>query len=531
MGKNKKRKRQKQALLNATTISGGNNNNENENENENEHENDDSLLEAGDGPINISDAALETTIETLLQISQGSLLHEKRFKPLRRAIHPLVVEQLQSYDHGTDYRIKVTQALLNRKWTDALAALQGCQDFHQLPKQGTIQRWVRECDSCTHNESCKLLLLNAILVVGNQESSSSSSSENNGGGGGGDSTATATATATASSNKHDPRLALAQHLLTANEELTNDLDNNDDQEAAPATQGGLSILEDWSLGRLMKDDNETNWDDLPHVSLESTIVYQEAAAERTPPNHYDLLLHTTHTNPRSMQWDTAENNIIQHEVPFLTSQKGSAFLLENVLSVDECQQLRAAATQLGFRADHPTAMDQPTGIDSCEWMVDDSILDVVNRRVQPFFLEESSTTTEQTTSFHSINPRWRFFRYGQGCVYRPHIDGSWPASRIKEDGHYESYDEDDKSGASIKSFYTFLIYLNDNFEGGQTRFYFPKNQQQGQGLAAQGITPKCGSVLVFSQGNTASLLHEGSAVTVGRKYVVRSDVLYRIHKK
>jgi hypothetical protein len=33
--------------------------------------------------------------------------------------------------------------------------------------------------------------------------------------------------------------------------------------------------------------------------------------------------------------------------------------------------------------------------------------------------------------------------------------------------------------------------------------------------------------LVFPQANTAALIHEGSAVESGTKYVIRSDVLYR----
>jgi hypothetical protein len=45
-------------------------------------------------------------------------------------------------------------------------------------------------------------------------------------------------------------------------------------------------------------------------------------------------------------------------------------------------------------------------------------------------------------------------------------------------------------------------------------------------LRARGVMPRAGSVLVFPQGNTASLLHEGSAVTRGAKVVIRTDVLY-----
>jgi hypothetical protein len=72
---------------------------------------------------------------------------------------------------------------------------------------------------------------------------------------------------------------------------------------------------------------------------------------------------------------------------------------------------------------------------------------------------------------------------------------------------------------------TFLIYLNDDFMGGETRFYFP--DVAGSGLTARGVIPRAGSVLVFPQANTAALIHEGSAVESGTKYVIRSDVLYR----
>ena len=72
---------------------------------------------------------------------------------------------------------------------------------------------------------------------------------------------------------------------------------------------------------------------------------------------------------------------------------------------------------------------------------------------------------------------------------------------------------------------TFLMYLNDDFEGGCTTFYMPA---AGGGLQAQGVQPRAGAVLCFPQGNTASLLHEGSAVKRGTKDVVRSDVLYRM---
>ena len=116
---------------------------------------------------------------------------------------------------------------------------------------------------------------------------------------------------------------------------------------------------------------------------------------------------------------------------------------------------------------------------------------------------------------------------------------------------YEYKYEVDKTG-NTRSYLTFLIYLNDNFEGGETKFYYPvtttstststnkddnndtstsakpaSETKTKTSLVARGVIPKRGSVLIFPQGNTASLLHEGSAVTKGIKYVIRTDVLYQ----
>jgi hypothetical protein len=46
-------------------------------------------------------------------------------------------------------------------------------------------------------------------------------------------------------------------------------------------------------------------------------------------------------------------------------------------------------------------------------------------------------------------------------------------------------------------------------------------------LDARGVQPQQGNVMVFPHGGTlGSLVHEGSAVLRGAKYVIRTDVLY-----
>ena len=53
-------------------------------------------------------------------------------------------------------------------------------------------------------------------------------------------------------------------------------------------------------------------------------------------------------------------------------------------------------------------------------------------------------------------------------MYRPHVDGAWPASGRDAEGKYMF----DAYGDRWSRF-TVLIYLNEDFEGGNTTFYTP----------------------------------------------------------
>ncbi len=88
-------------------------------------------------------------------------------------------------------------------------------------------------------------------------------------------------------------------------------------------------------------------------------------------------------------------------------------------------------------------------------------------------------------------------------IYRYEIDQFFG---VHED---QSYFSDD----GAQSLLTFMVYLNDEFEGGGTEFV-----DQGEL-----IVPKTGMALLFQH----RVLHAGRPVTKGVKYVLRSDVLYR----
>ena len=60
-----------------------------------------------------------------------------------------------------------------------------------------------------------------------------------------------------------------------------------------------------------------------------------------------------------------------------------------------------------------------------------------------------------------------------------------------------------------------MVYLNGDFEGGETTFEISRDPVR--------VVPRTGMALVFYH----RLLHEGAEVLTGRKYVLRSDVMYR----
>jgi hypothetical protein len=69
---------------------------------------------------------------------------------------------MKKYD-PVDYLTRVTTAIQSSKWDAALLALHGARSSSQMPKQGTVQRWVRFCD--TAEEWMRLRLIESILRV------------------------------------------------------------------------------------------------------------------------------------------------------------------------------------------------------------------------------------------------------------------------------------------------------------------------------------------------------------------------------
>jgi hypothetical protein len=104
-----------------------------------------------------------------------------------------------------------------------------------------------------------------------------------------------------------------------------------------------------------------------------------------------------------------------------------------------------------------------------------------------------------------LNERLRFYRYDPGQRFHWHFDGRF-----------------ERSPTEVSAL-TFMVYLNGGFEGGATEFDFRVAVAVGEHDAITKVVPEAGMALVFVH----RIFHQGAPVTVGRKYVLRSDVMYR----
>jgi predicted 2-oxoglutarate/Fe(II)-dependent dioxygenase YbiX len=113
-------------------------------------------------------------------------------------------------------------------------------------------------------------------------------------------------------------------------------------------------------------------------------------------------------------------------------------------------------------------------------------------RLQPYAVQQYGESTAC-----GLNEMIRVYKYGVGQVFKRHRDESYRRSRHEA------------------SFFTFMIYLNDGYEGGETSF------QKAE------VVPTQGSALIFPH----HLLHEGNEVTAGEKLVLRTDIMYRMNEE
>jgi predicted 2-oxoglutarate/Fe(II)-dependent dioxygenase YbiX len=179
-----------------------------------------------------------------------------------------------------------------------------------------------------------------------------------------------------------------------------------------------------------------------------------------------------------------------------TEHLGDAIVtLRGLFSAAECDALVAHAEGLGF-GDAPITTGRgfammPEVRNNTRAMDDDPArAEELWRRVRPFVRPRDGLREV------GLNERLRFYRYAPGQFFRWHCDGAF------------------RRRPGERSHVTAMVYLNDGFVGGATEF-----DVDGDVLR---IVPERGLVLLFDH----HLRHQGAPVRDGRKYVLRTDLMF-----
>ncbi len=172
-----------------------------------------------------------------------------------------------------------------------------------------------------------------------------------------------------------------------------------------------------------------------------------------------------------------------------------AWTVEDILSASECAAFRQRMDELGCTPAPITTASgfqmRPDIRNNTRVIIEDVPLAAeLFRRIEPHLPPK----LRHMRPF-GANERLRCYRYDRGERFAPHYDGAFQRSDEEE------------------SLLTFMVYLNDDFDGGATAFHHYRTS----------VTPKTGMALLFQH----RLLHEGCVIESGVKYVLRSDIMYR----
>jgi len=250
------------------------------------------------------------------------------------------------------------------------------------------------------------------------------------------------------------------------------------------------------------------------------IVAHEAGAENPA-----LPTWTSHSsNPAMLDLDYPRENISRKDF----SEPRGTYQLLNVLSQQECQQFIKLSETLGYLPD--AAVSLPRSIrhnDNIVWVTDEQTDTIIWQRVQLLVSQNLAMFGDKKPL--GINARFRFYRYTKGDYFKPHTDGAWPGSRVV-DGKLMTNAYPDRY-----SMMSFLIFLNDDYSGGATRFvvheedHSSPSRRNEEEFKMVDIRTPAGAVLCFPHGmHLLHCVHSSEPITRGVKYIIRTDMLFEI---
>jgi len=187
-----------------------------------------------------------------------------------------------------------------------------------------------------------------------------------------------------------------------------------------------------------------------------------------------------------------------HEADWLTEE---IFVVPGLFLPEECAQLIETSESLGYEEALLLSPDGPVLVTEVRnnerVLVDDFDLarDLWER------IEEIVPVEVEGYRAVGVNERFRYYRYDPGMLFDWHQDATF------------------ERDTGEQSFWTLLVYLNEGFDGGETSF---NDECSDESFDEFQVTPETGLGLFFLH----PVHHKGEPVVSGRKYVLRTDVMY-----
>jgi len=190
------------------------------------------------------------------------------------------------------------------------------------------------------------------------------------------------------------------------------------------------------------------------------------------------------------------------QLPIVTRRElfPGGFVISDVLTKPECLFYINEIERLGINA--PRWEDQNgNNSDKADRVVLKSfpLAQWIWSRVAPHVDKEVEFDGSKWVAY-DVNEYFRLLKYEKNASFAKHRD------------MFYLRDND-------RSFYTFNLYLNDGFEGGQTNFFSDDDNEKIIGS----VVPTVGLAVLFMH----PFLHEGARVDSGSKYIIRSDIMYK----
>lgn len=194
------------------------------------------------------------------------------------------------------------------------------------------------------------------------------------------------------------------------------------------------------------------------------------------------------------------------------------FVLHNLFTQNECVQLIEQGEKYGF-LDLNNQYSQQYRNNQRIININENLKSIMFERISKYIdsmikIDCGKHPTIATTFYtggiwqiDDLNNTFRLCKYNPTNFFKRHCD--------------EGYHPNPIDHRSLK---TCMLYLNENFEGGETVFYLDNLKEMFDlDRTTVSIKPKMGMCLIFNQ----NIFHEGLTVASGLKYFIRTDILYK----